>query len=130
MYLEAVKIAIIAHQGQYRKNKTTPYVIHPIRVANRVNGDFMKTVAVLHDVLEDTDQDLSMFPSKVLNILDILNKRGNYFSYINRIKKNRIATEVKIADILDNLSDTSYTISREQVSKYKKALKILYRSKN
>ena len=89
MYKLALQIATKAHKGQVRKDGKTPYIKHPIRVANQFNDDFKKTIAVLHDVLEDTDQDLSMFPNEVLSVLDVLNKKDNYFTYINNISKKR-----------------------------------------
>ena len=95
MYKLALQIATQAHKGQVRKDGKTPYILHPVRVANQFNDDFKKTIAVLHDVLEDTNQDLSMFPNEVLSVLDVLNKKDNYFTYINNISKNEIAKQVK-----------------------------------
>ena len=125
MYKLALQIATKAHKGQVRKDGKTPYIKHPIRVANQFNDDFKKTIAVLHDVLEDTDQDLSMFPNEVLSVLDVLNKKDNYFTYINNISKNEIAKQVKITDLKDNLSDTCFQLSPSQIKRYNKALKIL-----
>ncbi len=125
MYKLALKIATQAHKGQVRKDGKTPYILHPIRVADQFNDDFKKTIAVLHDVLEDSNQDLSMFPKKVTDILKILTKKGDYFSYIKKISENEIATQIKIADILDNLADDCFQIPDSQIKKYNKALKIL-----
>lgn len=122
MYKQALRIALQAHDGQYRKDGKTPYIIHPIRVANYFNSDLKRTIAILHDVAEDTKQDLSMFPKEVLDIIKLLTKTGDYMSYISKIAKNKIAREIKIADITDNLSDDC---SEEQIKKYNKALKIL-----
>lgn len=125
MYKLALKIATQAHKGQFRKDGVTPYISHPIRVAQQFKDDYRKTIAVLHDVLEDTDQDLSMFPKKVTDVLKILTKKGDYFSYIKKISENEIATQIKIADILDNLADDCFQIPDSQIKKYYKALKIL-----
>lgn len=125
MYKLALQIATQAHKGQVRKDGETPYILHPIRVADQFNDDFKKTIAVLHDVLEDTDQDLSMFPKKVTDVLKILTKKGDYFSYIKKISENEIATQIKIADILDNLADDCFQIPDSQIKRYYKALKIL-----
>lgn len=129
MYKLALKIATQAHKGQVRKDGKTPYILHPIRVADQFNDDFKKTIAILHDVLEDTDQDLSMFPQEVLSVLDVLTKKDNYFTYIDNISKNDIAREIKIADIKDNLSDTCFQLSPSQIKRYNKALTILYEHK-
>lgn len=122
MYNEAIKIALKAHDGQYRKDGKTPYIIHPIRVANYFKDDLKKTIAILHDVCEDTNQDLSMFPKEVTDILELLTKGSDYMEYIKRLSKNKIAREIKVADIVDNLSDDC---SDEQIKKYYKALTIL-----
>ena len=129
MYKLALQIATKAHKGQVRKDGITPYIKHPIRVADKFNDDFKKTIAILHDVLEDTDQDLSMFPQEVLSVLDVLTKKDNYFTYIDNISKNDIAREIKIADIEDNLSDTCFQLSPSQIKRYNKALKYLYEHK-
>lgn len=122
MYKQALKIALQAHDGQYRKDGKTPYIIHPIRVANYFKDDLKKTIAILHDVAEDTKQDLSMFSKEVTDIVKLLTNKEEYMSYINKIAKNEIAREIKIADITDNLSDDC---SESQIKKYNKALKIL-----
>ncbi len=125
MYKLALQIATKAHKGQVRKDGITPYIKHPIRVADKFNDDFKKTIAILHDVLEDTDQDLSMFPQEVLSVLDVLTKKDNYFTYIDNISKNEIAKQVKIADLKDNLSDTCFQLSPSHIKRYNKALTIL-----
>jgi len=55
MYKEASKIAYRAHYGQFRRGGTIPYIIHPLRVANSFKDDIKKTIAILHDVVEDTE---------------------------------------------------------------------------
>ncbi len=58
---KAIDIATKAHEGVTRDITGEPYINHPKRVADRVNGE-LKIVAWLHDVLEDrkgiTAQDL------------------------------------------------------------------------
>lgn len=125
MYKLALQIANQAHKRQFRKDGKTPYILHPLRVSWHFKDDYRKTIAVLHDVLEDSNQDLSMFPKKVTDILKILTKKGDYFSYIKKISENEIATQIKIADILDNLADDCFQIPDSQIKRYYKALKIL-----
>ena len=61
--LEAASFAARAHQGQYRKDRVTPYVSHPFRVCLVVRDLFgfddprMLITALLHDVIEDTTTD-------------------------------------------------------------------------
>ncbi len=57
---QAIKIAVDAHSGQ--KDKAgQPYILHPLRVMLSIKGalaEFVtdcRVVAVLHDVIEDTD---------------------------------------------------------------------------
>lgn len=125
MYKLALQIATQAHKGQVRKDGKTPYIQHPIRVANHFKDDKRKTIAVLHDVLEDSNQDLSMFPEDILSVLRILTKKGHYFHYIKNILNNETARDIKIADLRDNLSDKCFKLSPSQTQKYIKALKIL-----
>jgi hypothetical protein len=66
-----------------------------------------------------------MFPKEVLYVIKLLTRTDDYMIYISKISKNKIAREIKIADITDNLSDDC---SEEQIKKYNKALKILIRS--
>lgn len=136
MYLKALKIAYKAHDGQVRRDSCVPYIVHPIRVSQQFQDDFRKTIAILHDIVEDTDitiNDLkNNFPSKVLEIIDILThkKKDTHFEYIKKVLKNEIATEIKIADIIDNLSDTICVQPQSMIDRYNKSLKILINSKN
>ncbi len=51
----AENIARKVHQGQFRRDGITPYIVHPERVARRLSEDSeAQAVAWLHDVLEDT----------------------------------------------------------------------------
>jgi (p)ppGpp synthase/HD superfamily hydrolase len=57
--LEAWRFAAVAHGGQRRRGSGSPYIEHPVAVAQLVadhGGDeAMVAAAFLHDVLEDTD---------------------------------------------------------------------------
>ena len=104
----AIDIASIAHDEQYDKSGK-PYILHPLRIMNGVDSYVAKMVAVMHDVLEDSDyiaEDLEEqdFPSVVIEALELLTHVRNtpYKDYIKQIKTSRIATEVKIADLMDN----------------------------
>lgn len=54
----ATALAIKAHEGQFRKEARTPYVVHPIAVALILSrhgfDDHVVSAGLLHDVLEDT----------------------------------------------------------------------------
>lgn len=55
MYEKALEFATKAHKGQKRKYTGEDYIVHPIEVSEYFDNDFQKTVAVLHDTVEDTD---------------------------------------------------------------------------
>ena len=50
----AIKIAVEAHAG-VKDRGGKAYILHPLSVMMRVETDAEKIVAVLHDVIEDTD---------------------------------------------------------------------------
>jgi len=128
LYYRALEIATIYHSNQFRKNGITPYIIHPIRVADKFTDETDKIIAILHDTIEDTNIDpqliLDTFGQNIFDIINILthNRGENYFDYINRIKQNIVATRIKIQDILDNLNDSP---SKNQTERYNIALKVL-----
>ena len=131
---DAISIAVEAHKNQ--KDKAgMPYILHPMTVMNNVDTEDEKVVAVLHDVVEDTDITLDMLISKGLSkeqaeALFLLTKPEDitYMDYIIRLSKNHIAKRVKIEDLYHNLDfsrlpddyDTSYI-----KKKYEKALNYL-----
>lgn len=57
---KALRLAVVAHRGQRRKDSRTPYVVHPIGVLRHLVSDLgitdvdLACAAVLHDVVEDT----------------------------------------------------------------------------
>lgn len=135
MAVEAVLLATKAHANQQDKGGQ-PYILHPLRVMMYMSSDEARAVAVLHDVLEDTDvtaDDLRKagFPKEVVEAIMILTKntKEDYDSYIIKVKQNQLARAVKIADIKDNLNLTRIPEPTEadlaRIEKYKRALKEL-----
>ncbi len=59
MFQKAISFAAAAHAGQCRKGTDIPYIVHPIEVMKIVCGltadEEVRTAAVLHDTLEDTE---------------------------------------------------------------------------
>ena len=105
----AIAIAVEAHRGQKDKSGA-PYILHPLRVMDRVETDAQKIVAVLHDVVEDTkwtfaDLKREGFSDEVLNALDCVTKREAepYEDFVSRSASNPLATRVKLADLEDNM---------------------------
>ena len=124
-------IAATAHKGQYRRDGKTPYIKHPMSVADRVTkyGHEYVSVAYLHDVLEDTNvsvqdlYDLDVPTNIVVAVIQLTKHKGiNYDDYLKNIKSNELARRVKIADILSNLADDP---SDKQIVKYAKGLTYL-----
>ena len=139
MTIKAIKVAYEAHLGQLDYNDV-PYIFHPYHLAEQMDDEVSCTVALLHDVVEDTPITLSdleqIFPAQVVEIVRLLthDEGVDYFDYIREIKKNPIATKVKLEDLKHN-SDESRSIgsnlSEEQLlywkAKYAKAKVILLR---
>ena len=105
----AVELAIDAHRGQTDKGGYS-YILHPIAVADRCMDDYEKIVAILHDVVEDTevlleDLEAAGFPAEIVEAVEALTKLDgeDYLTdYIPRVKANAIARQVKIRDIEHN----------------------------
>jgi len=110
----AIELATRAHAGQVDK-AGAPYIEHPLRVMKRLPpGDFEgRIVAVLHDVLEDTeveraDLEAAGFSAAVCDALRALTHRDGEPNriYWARVADDPLARRVKLADIADN-SDES-----------------------
>lgn len=109
---KAMQISYKAHEGQYDKGGV-PYVFHPFHVAEQMDTEDEICVALLHDVIEDTDcsiKDLERagFPDNILEAVKCLTKDKNikYMDYILKVKSNPLAKKIKLADIEHN-SDIS-----------------------
>ena len=106
---KAISLATKAHKKQTDKNGES-YIQHPLRVMARVQSNTEKIVAVLHDIIEDTEYTIENlrehgYSKKVLEAIECLTKRDDeeYDEYVKRCKSNPIAKKVKIADLEDNL---------------------------
>jgi hypothetical protein len=106
----AISLAAEAHMGQTDK-AGRPYLEHAIRVMHRCPFDpVIKTVGVLHDVIEDCDNwsvDRMRergFSETVCEALEaITHRKGEpYLDYVKRVGENPIAREVKLADLAYN----------------------------
>ncbi|WP_198929024.1 HD domain-containing protein [Rhizobium sp. AC27/96] len=132
MLSKAIQIAAYWHAGQVDKSGA-PYILHPLRVMMSVEGETDKIVAVLHDVLEDTEltaDDLRAhkFSSEIREAVQALTRQTgeDYFDFIARIIPNPIARRVKLADIADNLSPArSSGLNMKLEARYQRARHIL-----
>ncbi len=104
----AIQLALSAHKDQQDK-AGAPYILHPLRLMMRMSTPDEMIVAVLHDVLEDSqttraDLERAGFATAILDALDVLTHRDeqSYESYIDIIKHVPLARRVKLADLEDN----------------------------
>ena len=126
---KAIKVMYEAHKNQVDKSGL-PYVFHPWHVAESMPDENRCTVALLHDVVEDTDITLNDlknmgFPEVVIEAVDLLtHKEGiDYPEYVKGISENEIATDVKLADLMHNMDKSRVTNGKISKIKYD-----LYRS--
>lgn len=109
----AMQIAYEAHAGQVDKCGT-PYVFHPYHLAEQMPDEVTTCVALLHDVVEDTEVtvgDLSAeFPPEVTEPLRLLthDPAVPYLDYISKLAENPVALAVKLADLTHNMDETRY----------------------
>jgi (p)ppGpp synthase/HD superfamily hydrolase len=122
-----------AHKGQLRKDRRTPYITHPARVAGLVgtfNGSHVAIIAAwLHDVYEDCSPDWILRTDKLVDSLPLpTGERQDIAAIVRALtKKNTIrgksarlsdsldrildappeATLVKLCDRIDNLLDSA-----------------------
>ncbi len=108
-------VALAAEQHRDAVDKAgAPYILHPLRVMLAMSTDEARRVAVLHDVIEDTEgrvtaDDLRRlgYPEREVEALDALTKRpeeyDDYEAFIERVSENPLATIVKRADLEDNM---------------------------
>lgn len=107
----AFLIAVAAHAGQSRKSGG-PYIQHPLRIAFSFAGHETnhRAVALLHDVVEDCPGwnqaalQTCGIKRKNCHSVQCLTKHPKEAapSYFGRVKRDRVATNVKIQDLLDN----------------------------
>ncbi|KAB8038472.1 HD domain-containing protein [Janthinobacterium aquaticum] len=133
----AIEIAARTHAGQVDKGGA-PYILHPLRVMLRVAPGVQQIVAVLHDVVEDSDgrvtfEDLACegFAAEVIEALRAVSKvKGeSYADFVARAARNPTGKAVKLADLLEN-SDLSRIAQPsqkdlERLEKYRAAIAYL-----
>lgn len=132
---KALKLCFEAHKNQVDKTGL-PYVFHPFHLAEQMDSEIAVVCALLHDVVEDTPlslQDIAEmgFPREAVEVLALLTHEEGvpYMEYVQRIKHNPIARQVKIADLQHNSDltrmDTVDEWAQRRNAKYSEALRIL-----
>ncbi|MBR2651168.1 MAG: GTP pyrophosphokinase [Clostridia bacterium] len=131
----ALRLAFDGHRDQVDKTGL-PYVFHPFHLAEGMTDEATTCVALLHDIVEDTDMTIERlselgFPDEYVEAIALMTHAPEvpYMDYVKEIKKNPIARAVKIADLTHNSDMTrldtvdDYAIARAE--KYRAALEIL-----
>lgn len=106
---DAILLAVEKHRGQKDKS-AAPYILHPLRVMGMMQTETERIVAVLHDVVEDSDvtlDDLRQrgYSDEIVEAVDHLTRREgeSYDAFIQRIKPHPLAVRVKLGDLQDNM---------------------------
>lgn len=137
LFNKALEIAFEAHKGQVDKGGEA-YIMHCIRVSQGCKTPDAKIVALLHDIIEDTDTTVEYLsqngiPAYIIREVELLTRdnRVGYLDYIKNISDSLIASEVKLADLKDNLDYTRLQKEKldnnddQRLKKYQKAYSYL-----
>lgn len=131
----ALNLCFEAHKEQ-RDKSGMPYVFHPFHLAEQMKTEETTIVALLHDLVEDTDytiEDLINmgFDKPVTDAIALMTHADNvdYMDYVGMIKENPIAKTVKLADLRHNCDltrlDTIDEKALRRKEKYQKAIALL-----
>ena len=108
----AIALAAAAHDRQLDK-AGAPYILHPIRMMMRARTEDERIVALLHDVVEDSELTLDAlrlegFPEHIVSAVDAMTHREgeSYDEFVDRAAADPIAKNVKILDLEDNMDTT------------------------
>lgn len=135
MTKKALKLCFEAHKAQLDKSGI-PYVFHPFHLAEQMKDESTTIVALLHDVIEDTEytfNDLIAmgFDGAIIDAIELMTHEEGvpYMDYVEKIKSNPIAREVKLADLRHNSDlsrlDAPTEKDKMRVEKYRKAIVLL-----
>ena len=131
----ALRLCFKAHKDQLDRSGM-PYVFHPFHLAEQMNTEETTIVALLHDLVEDTDYTIEDlvdmgFDKSITDAIALMTHADNvaYMDYVRAIKDNPIAKTVKLADLKHNSDLTRLEIVDEKAlsrrEKYLKAIAIL-----
>ncbi len=132
---KALKLCFEAHKEQTDKSGM-PYVFHPFHLAEQMKTEETTIVALLHDLVEDTDYTIDDlinmgFNKIVTDAIALMTHTDgiDYMDYVRMIKKNPIAKTVKLADLKHNSDLTRLDVVDEKAltrrEKYLKAIALL-----
>ncbi len=133
---KALSLMFSVHRDMVDKSGM-PYVFHPYHLAEDLYDENEVIVALLHDVVEDSDLTLDdligyNFPKEAIEAIALMthDKDLPYFDYVIRLSKNKIARRVKMLDLLHNMDTTRLGKEIDEkvlrrVEKYKRAFRLL-----
>lgn len=132
VFEKALMIAIQAHSGQTDK-QGKPYILHPLAVASQLDSLELKTIALLHDTIEDSWVSKEFLldngiPEELVEVIALLTKPKDmpYEDYLRRVKTNPMALAVKKADLAHNTSpERAEGLNDHRRAKYELAKRIL-----
>lgn len=126
MTKKALELCFEAHKEQKDKSGL-PYVFHPFHLAEQMQTEETTIVALLHDVVEDTDvtlDDLAQmgFSKTVMDAIALMTHADgvDYMDYVRAIRENPIAKAVKLADLRHNSDLTRMDVVDEKVLERRK----------
>ena len=121
------------HAGQ--KYGDGPYTDHLYQVYNSVcigsTDERLQVVALLHDILEDTDCTEALlrqlFEDNIVDAVVALTKQEGELrgDYLVRVKKNAMARIVKMHDTTCNLKESLSRMDKKRIAKYADQLRFL-----
>ena len=128
--------AIVEREFANRYEEGECYKLHAYRVMDAMDTEEEQIVALLHDVVEDTEISIADlegegFSRSVIAAVEDLTKGNSvrYFDYIEDLSLNPLAAKVKAAELKDNMD--AVRVNRMSFRTYsietrcKKALEIL-----
>lgn len=132
VFEKALMIAVQAHSGQTDK-QGKPYILHPLAVASQLDSLELKTIALLHDTIEDSWVSKEFLlengiPEELVEVVVLLTrpKDMTYEDYLRRVKTNPMALAVKKADLAHNTSpERAEGLNDHRIAKYELAKRIL-----
>ena len=132
MTKKALKLCFDIHKEQVDKSGL-PYVFHPFHLAEQMETEDTTIVALLHDVVEDSDLtlvDLRQigFGDTVIAALALLthDPAVEYMDYVRAVKDNPIARAVKLADLRHNSDPTRLdTVDEKALARREKYLQAM-----
>lgn len=142
----AMKLSAQWHEGIYRLDETTPYILHPLEVVvifmNRGIYDLKLIIAtILHDVVEDAkDKDrryryrqiiLNEFRSTVRAVVELVTKgqkpweKEQFFMFLLTERRLKVAWRAKLLKLGDCLANAQTFDVFEKEKRKKKVVEVL-----